>query len=140
MNSIRPLATAAMLTLAVAAQSFSYPNFAGATGLVLHNSATIASGNGTLQLTPMNTWNAGQAYAALPLSVMAGFDTTFTFRVTVPASGGADGMAFIIHNAVAGTAAVPLGGNNGQGSDNGYAANAGVGIDNALVVEIDLPG
>ncbi|MEY2742986.1 MAG: hypothetical protein RIS21_1357 [Planctomycetota bacterium] len=138
MNSIRPLAAAAMLTLAVAAQSFSYPNFAGATGLVLHNSATVASGNGTLQLTPMITWNAGQAYAALPLSVMAGFDTTFTFRVTVPASGGADGMAFIIHNAVAGTAAIPLGGNNGQGSDNGYAANAGVGIDNALVVEIDL--
>lgn len=138
MSLTRTLALVASFTAALSAQSFTYPNFSGATGLVLHNSATLASGNGSLQITPMSTWNAGQAYAAIPLSVTAGFDTTFTFRVTVPASGGADGMAFIIHNATAGTAAVPLGGNNGQGSDNGYAANAGVGIDNALVVEIDL--
>jgi hypothetical protein len=128
MSLTRTLALVASFTAALSAQSFTYPNFSGATGLVLHNSATLASGNGSLQITPMSTWNAGQAYAAIPLSVTGGF----RHDVHVPRGrarvgrGGRDGFHHPQRDGRDRRRSTRRQ-RRGQGSDNGYAANAGVG-------------
>ncbi len=128
--------TASLMLLALApvfAQSFGYATFAGATSLALNNSASISATSGNLMLTQDATSQTGQVYETTPMLVVAGFDTSFQFKVTRTGSNGADGMSFIVQNAPAGSAAVP---SAGQGSDNGYGGNPG--IANALVVELDM--
>ncbi len=110
------------------AQSFGYASFAGATSLALNGNASIVAASGRLQLTPDLTNQTGQAYESAPMLVVAGFDTTFQFKVTRAGAQGADGMAFIVHNSPAGSAAT-----GGNGSNTGYGN-----IVNALVVELDM--
>jgi hypothetical protein len=125
----RLLASCLMACSIAAAQSFTYPTFAGSSGLTLHNNAQIDATSGNLLVTPNVLSQTGRVYTSTPVLVFSGFDTTFQFKVTRNGTG-ADGMSFIIHNAATGAATAPTG---GQGSDNGYG-----GIDNALVVELDM--
>jgi hypothetical protein len=133
MKFTRCLALVLLAALPLSAQSFGYVTFAGATGLVLKGNATISATSGNLMVTQDAANSVGQVYSATPMLVVAGFDTTFQFKVTRAAGGGADGMSFIVHNAVAGTGVTPVG---ATGSQTGYGGNPG--IDNALVVELDM--
>ena len=142
-----------VLAPALAAQSFSYPDFTSTSGLNLVGLATQAGNILRLQdnVAPASGGdNRGGAWYATPVCVTQGFDTTFTFRMHTPSTtGGADGLAFVIQNdlvagfpMVNGTPAVS--GNTALGR---HAAAIGYGnfltslpgetVDNSLVVELD---
>jgi len=125
------LASCLAIASIASAQSFTYPTFAGASGLSLLANAQIDATSGNLLVTPNLLSQTGRVYTTTPVLVYAGFDTTFQFKVTRNGTG-ADGMSFIIHNSTSGGLVSPP---SGTGSDNGYA-----GIDNALVVELDMYG
>ena len=122
--------TAALLIFASSitshSQSFNFPDFSSIIGVTV-NSAANQNGN-ELQLTPALNSQWGTAYFYIPVQVIGGFDTTFTFRITSP---GADGFTFIIHNDPAGAAAV----NNSSGGPLGYGG--GSAITNSIVIEFD---
>jgi len=67
------------------------------------------------------------------MPVVAGFDTTFTFRITPPTGATrAEGMAFLIQDDPAGAAAV-----GGAVWSIGYGVNGSTGIRNCIAVELD---
>jgi len=130
--------TVLMLVLAGAptavAQSPSFTDFSSAANLALNGNAHAPVNNGTanvLRLTPALQYQAGSAWFNILQPVTGGFTTTFTFQIsnTNPASPNfpADGLAFVIQNAAAGTTALG-GGGGGIGYD---------GIPNSLAVEFD---
>ncbi len=129
------VAAVAVLVLAgsvapVLAQSPSFSDFSSTTNLRRNGNAVIFNGN-VLRLTPAATSQSGSAWFNVLQPVTGGFTTTFTFQIsnTNPASPNfpADGIAFVIQNAAAGTAALG-GGGGGIGYD---------GIPNSLAVEFD---
>ena len=67
----------------------------------------------------------GSAWFNTKQSVVNGFETEFTFTMSL--TGGADGLAFVIQDSVAGTAAL-----GGGGGNLGYTN-----IENSLAVELD---
>jgi hypothetical protein len=125
----------ALLASASAAQSFNYVDFTNTTGLVLNGNATQTGV--ALHITSPLTTQKGSFWYSTPVNVAAGFDTTFAFRIAVPAGNlGADGMAFVIQNDPRGTAALA-----DSGSDLGCYAEptspVGTAIANGLAIEID---
>lgn len=118
------------------AQGFNFTNFGSTTGLYLNGSAA-QFGSGTsavLRLTPQVQQNAGSFWYGTPQAVSQGFTTTFQFRIT-PGTPTADGLAFVIQNSAAGTAALgPTGAGIGYGSN---PDTPGTGIADSLAVEFD---
>ncbi len=133
------VAAVAVLVLAgsvapILAQSPSFSDFSSAANLNLIGNAAAPVNNGTanvLRLTPAAQSQAGSAWFNVLQPVAGGFTTTFTFQITDhnPTENNfpADGLAFVIQNAAAGTAALG-GGGGGIGYD---------GIPNSLAVEFD---
>jgi hypothetical protein len=96
------------------------------------NALTVA---GSIYLHPNAGQRRGSVWEAMPLSVLAGFDTTFGFRIPSPSPiFEGEGMCFVLHNAAAGTSALGAWGN--QLAYGGSAVNPSP-IENSLVVEID---
>ncbi|MGO9601798.1 MAG: L-type lectin-domain containing protein [Candidatus Binataceae bacterium] len=89
-----------------------------------------------LRLTPNQGYWAGSAWYNTPQPVAGAFSTTFTFELSNPSAGSlgpADGIAFVIQNSAAGTAALgPDGCGIGFGSG---VCTGGTGITNSLAVE-----
>lgn len=114
------------------AQGFNFPLFTGAEPITLNGQAALV-GN-TIRLAPALNSAKGSLYHQTQLVVANGFDTTFTFAM---ANGnGADGMAFVIHNDPRGDTML---GDHGSAMGYGHFATspAGVGVFNALVIELD---
>lgn len=130
-TSLLALPTAALLLGgAASAQTPDYPNFAGATGLALVESAIQSSV--IARITPNTGSSRGAIWFDQKVSVASGFDTTFTFRIFQT---GADGMAFVIHDDPAGVGAIGnIGGALGYA---GFADAPADSLDRALVIELD---
>jgi len=119
-----------LLAVTGSGQDFSYPDFSNMTGLTVN--ANAAQAGTVLRLTPSANNQVGSCFYNLPTQVAAGFTCTFTFQIDLPTGGGADGMAFVVHNAAQGLSAI---GDSGSGL--GYALNSNQSIENSLVVEFD---
>jgi uncharacterized repeat protein (TIGR01451 family) len=92
-----------------------------------------------LQLTSSSGTQYGSAWYSVAQPVQNGFTTSFTFQFTNPSNPPADGIAFVIQNASAGTAAIgsaPSGGALGYGDDDGNG-NPNSGIPNSVAIEFD---
>jgi hypothetical protein len=116
------------------AQLINYPNFSSVAGLTLNVNA--AQSGSVLRVVPSVLSQRGAAYYSTPVTVENGFDTTFTFQTSAPSGGGADCVAFIVHNDPRGTAAI---GNHAGAMGYGAFATSppGTAIANSLVVEFD---
>ncbi len=114
------------------AQSFSYTSFAGSTGLTMNGTAAVSGA--VLRVTPGSSSAIGATWRTQPVSVSAGFDTTFSFQISSLVFGGADGIAFVIHDDPRGASAI-----GGDGSAMGYGTQAAaqIPIANSLAIEID---
>ncbi len=130
-----PTAAACLFGFAtcVAAQSFTYPDFSSIASLSLLGN-TAQSGT-VLRLTANTSNQTGWVWRQTAMPVVAGFDTTFSFRITPPTVGTkAEGMAFVLHDDPNGVAT--QGGTVwGMGYGNGF--NGAVGIRNSIAVELD---
>lgn len=76
------------------ATDFDYPDFSSIAGLSLVGNAVQAGTN--VQLTAAVNTQTGGLWHTAPVPVSEGFSTTFEYQIT-PTTGGADGMAFVIH-------------------------------------------
>ncbi len=117
----------------LAAQSFSYPDFANPAQLqMLGNGAVVA---GALRLTPNAPFQSGWAWRQTPVALTFGFSTTFTFRIAPSAFGTrGEGFAFVLHGDPLGAQAI---GGAAWGLGYGGGSNAAIGIRRSLAVEID---
>lgn len=104
-----------------------YEDFADVSGLTLNGSA--AQAGSALRLTPASQNQAGSAFTSNPLTLGpdGSFNTQFSFQITDSGGGGADGIAFVIHNDAAADTAL-----GGTGGRLGYS-----GITPSLAVEFD---
>jgi hypothetical protein len=136
MNSLLPHTLCALgVTVTAAAQTFTYPTFASTAGLALLGNAV--QNGAVLRLTANASSQSGWAWRQVPVAAIAGFDTTFTFRITPPGSGGGnqgEGLAFVIHADPAGAGAQ---GGTAWGLGYGSGASASSGIASSLVLEYD---
>jgi hypothetical protein len=124
---LRELTAVFALAAPLAAQSFSYTSFVNPPTLTAYGSGA-ALGN-TLRLTWANGPLQGWAWHRNAMPVTAGFDTTFSFRITQPSAFvRGQGMAFVIQDSPWGV--TPQG---GAGNNLGYA-----GITNCIAVELDM--
>jgi hypothetical protein len=102
--------------------------FAGATDLTLNGLAAVTpTGDGTvLRVTPVLPRGAGSAFTTdkIALHDDGSFSTAFSFRVSNPSNGGADGLVFTVQNVA----------NNvgGAGGGMGYE-----GVDHSVGIEFD---
>jgi hypothetical protein len=132
-------------TAAVFGSSFVFTDFSAPEGqIVINDSAALnvldSSSRRVLRVAPERISNAGSAWYFEQMSIINGFDTTFTFRVHRSAGNGgisdltADGLAFVIHNDPTGTSAL-----SGAGGTIGYGGGVlhGGGLHNAVAVEFD---
>jgi hypothetical protein len=122
------------------AQSPSFSDFSSSANLTRNGNAVIFNGN-VLRLNPAAAGQKGSAWFNILQPVAGGFTTTFTFQITDanPTTGNfpADGLAFVIQNSAANTAAL--------GQDGGAIGYGGavpptpstLGIENSLAVEFD---
>ena len=123
----------ALVATTASAQTFAYADFSSTAGLALLGNAT-ASGT-TLRLTANASAQTGWAWRQTPVPAIAGFDTTFAFRITPPAVGTkAEGMALVIHADPLGAAVM---GGTVWGMGYGNGANGAVGIRNSIAIELD---
>ncbi len=108
----------------------SFNNFS-AGSLTINGSTLITSG--VLQLTPATFNQAGSAWFsdAVPIGADTSIETSFTFRTSGgQGSGGADGLAFVLHNDPRATAAL--------GQSGGDMAYGGAGrIENSVAILFD---
>lgn len=117
------------------AQTFTYTDFSSTTGLTLLGNATQAITTNALRLTANASNQTGWVWRQGAVPVTAGFDTTFSFRITPPVTGTkAEGMALVIHDDPNGTATQ---GGTVWGMGYGTGANGAVGIRNSIAIEID---
>ena len=104
------LALAALLAAAApvcadTGHGFAFADFSGVSDLALDGNA--AQFGTVLRLTGADNDLRGAAWFGTQQPVAGGFTTTFTFRITdLSAPLNADGIAFVIQNAEAGTAAM----------------------------------
>jgi hypothetical protein len=133
MRTLLPIVALGLTSATASAQSFDYPDFTGATTVVLNEDALITGP--TLRVTSAALSERGSAYHESKLNVTIAWDMTFTFQITALGSGGGDGMAFVIHNDPAGDAAI-----GNHASAMGYGGFSGTpenGLDASLAIEID---
>ena len=124
-----------LFCLGVTAQSVVYPNFSSTAGLQLNG--TAAQVGTALRLNPTGLSMKGSMFNIQPLSVVFGFDTTFRFDTSSPSGGGADGIAFVIHNDSRG--AMALADHAGaMGYGRFVNSPAGTGLTNSLAIELDM--
>jgi hypothetical protein len=117
----------------LSAQSFSYADFSSTGSLSLLG--TAAQSGTALRLTANASNQTGWAWHQTALPVLAGFDTTFTFRITPPTVGTkAEGMALVIHDDPNGLATT---GGTVWGMGYGTGANSATGIRNSIAIELD---
>lgn len=117
----------------ISGQVVSISNFSTTSILVMNGSAAVS---GTvLRLTPSSPSVAGSAFIAVPLLVVGGFETTFTFRITPGSAPAADGLAFVVHNSVAG--AFSLGDAGGEMGYTNVVAGTLPSFGNSLAFEFD---
>ena len=133
-HSLRAFLFLGVLATTAPAQSFHYPDFTDVSGLVMNGGASQASP--VLRVTDANGNQAGTVFYDQAVGVVGGFETTFTFQLTNPTCGGADGMSFVLHNDEDGLSAL---GDTGSAMGYSYYSSspAGTSIANSLVVEID---
>lgn len=128
--------TAVLLLLGslACAQPISYPDFSSVAGLTTNLNAAQA-GN-VMRVTPSLISQRGSVWLNNPYPVAGGFDMAFGFQVSNPASGGGDGMAFVIQNDPRLLTAI---GNHASAMGYGAFATApaGTAIANSLAIEID---
>ena len=130
--TIRALSALA-LSASLAAQSFTYTDFSNVASLNLLGNA--AQSGTSLRLTANASNQTGWAWHRTAMPVIAGFDTTFTFRITPPTVGTkAEGMALVIHDDPNGIATT---GGTVWGMGYGTGANTAVGIRNSIAIELD---
>lgn len=115
-----------------------FTDFTSTSGLVLNGSATTVGpiGQKVLRLTADGQSHvSGTAWSSTRQNVAAGFTSIFQFQIT-HTSTPADGIAFVIQNSAAATAA-----RGGSGGAIGYGApdpgDNGTAIPNSLAVEFD---
>ncbi|MDO8349370.1 MAG: IPT/TIG domain-containing protein [Planctomycetota bacterium] len=114
------------------AQSFQYPDFSSVTTLSLLG--TAVQNGAALRLTNA-IQQTGWAWHRTQLPVVAGFDTTFTFRITPPVAGTkAEGMTFVVHDDPNG---INTTGGTVWGMGYGNGSSGSVGIRNSIAVEFD---
>jgi hypothetical protein len=94
-----------------------------------------------LRLTQNAIFTSGSAWFNTQQPVAGPFSTTFTFQLSGTNTFNADGIAFVIQNSPAGTAALDTGGTN-DGCSIGFGGSSsdctsGDGIPNSLAVEFD---
>ncbi len=131
LSSLFPLA--ALLAGDLLAQSFTYTDFSNPSTLALLGNA--APSGTALRLTANASNQTGWAWHRTAMPVLAGFDTTFTFRITPPAVGTkAEGMAFVLHDDPNGIATL---GGTVWGMGYGSGSNSAPGIRNSIAVELD---
>lgn len=129
----RAAAATVLLATGLVAQSFTYTDFSSTAQLSLLGNA--AQSGSALRLTANSSNQTGWVWRQGALPVAAGFDTTFTFRVTPPTVGTkAEGMALVIHDDPNGTATQ---GGTVWGMGYGNGANSAVGIRNSIAIEFD---
>jgi hypothetical protein len=141
------LASVSLAGLGAAAwgQSFVYPDFSSTAGLELRSYSAsqpptqIAPPGvvGTaIRITSATLSQRGAVWYEDQVQVAGGFDTTFSYSISGQTSGGADGLALVIHNDARGVEAIGR-----HASALGYGAFAsplpGDAIENALVIELD---
>ncbi len=123
----------ALAAASLSAQTFTYTDFSSTAGLALLGNA--ASSGTALRLTANASNQTGWAWRQTPVPAIAGFDTTFTFRITPPTVGTkAEGMALVIHADPNGAATM---GGTVWGMGYGNGANGAVGIRNSIAIELD---
>lgn len=135
-----PSRTLALVTVLAAtpiasavAQTFTYTDFSSTAGLTLLGNA--AQSGSALRLTANSSNQTGWVWRQGALPVIAGFDTTFSFRITPPVAGTkAEGMALVIHGDPNGTATT---GGTVWGMGYGTGSNSAVGIRNSIAIEFD---
>lgn len=121
------------LAATLAAQAFTYTDFSSTAQLALLGNA--AQSGTALRLTAQSSNQTGWAWRQTPTPVVAGFDTTFTFRITPPTVGTkAEGMALVIHDDPNGAATM---GGTVWGMGYGSGSSASVGIRNSIAIELD---
>ncbi|MCU0863410.1 MAG: IPT/TIG domain-containing protein [Planctomycetes bacterium] len=131
--TFRSLAVCSFAAFGLAAQSFNYPDFSSTAQLNLLGNA--AQSGTSLRLTANASNQTGWAWRQSAVPVLAGFDTTFTFRITPPVVGTkAEGMALVIHDDPNGASAQ---GGTVWGMGYGNGANGSVGIRNSIAIEFD---
>jgi hypothetical protein len=93
----------------------------------LNLTGTAHQSGTAMRLTDWEYGQSGFGWNSTPQNVISGFDTTFTFRITEPYYGGADGFTFAVQN-----------------MDGNFVSNAGGGglgytdsLANSVVVEFD---
>lgn len=127
------LATTGLLCATVTAQSFSYPDFAATPQLNLLGST--AQNANAIQLTDSVSNQAGWLWRDTAMPILAGFDTTFTFRIEPPAAGiKGEGFAFVIHDDANQASAT---GGTSWGMGYGEGANLADGIRDSIAIEFD---
>ncbi len=124
---------------AKAQQTFSYPDFSSTAGLTLNGTTAPASNGSTvLRLTTSAADQLGTVFYSTPVTLTAGFTTTFQFQISQP--GGiapADGIAFVVQNSsTMDHASGVLGGSIGYGDDDANSDPADA-ISNSVAVELD---
>ncbi len=131
--TLRPLAVLFAAAVPLAAQSFNYPDFSSTASLTLLGNA--AQSGTAVRLTANSSNQTGWFWRQGAVPVIAGFDTTFSFRITPPTVGTkAEGMALVIHDDPNGTATQ---GGTVWGMGYGTGANGAVGIRNSIAIEFD---
>ncbi len=123
----------ALLSTLSSAQSFNYSDFTSTTGLTLNGNAQ-QSGKSLRVCTNVKS-DKGSVFYDQPVFVAGGFNTKITFQMSGYVSGGADGLALIIHNDPAGINY--LGDHASAMGYGGFASSMGNAVDNALVIELD---
>ena len=132
-SPLRAALAVATLGTSLLAQTFSYPSFSSTAQLNLLG--TAAQSGTALRLTANSSNQTGWAWRQGALPVVAGFDTTFTFRITPPTGGTkAEGMALVIHDDPNGASAT---GGTVWGMGYGIGANGSTGIRNSIAIEFD---
>ncbi|HEX6811932.1 MAG TPA: IPT/TIG domain-containing protein [Planctomycetota bacterium] len=116
-----------VLAPAVVGQNFNYPTFSSTAGLTLNGSA--AQSGTALRVTNNGSAQVGSVWRTTPVLVAEGFETTFEFAMTSTV----EGLAFVIHGAPAGAAAL---GGNLWGIGYGFGNNTSP-ISNSIAFEID---
>lgn len=110
------------------AQAITYPDFTRSQGLELNGSALVL-GDRIVMTTSQQTL-ASSVWHERRHDVLGGFDTTFEFLVEPGPGPNSEGLVFVVHNDLRGSAALA-----GGGAGIGYGAQPP--LHNALAIEID---